>query len=441
MSSRNSYTHKLNDHIDSIINWSKIIFIALLVFYALAYPSIANAGIYSRHDIRFFRENDQVCSTSSIGSVPGEDNLHKIYNFFLIKGASKKAAAAMTGNIYQESKGDPLLIQGGERTNKPETVGLYPDGSLFENKQGQGSVGKAWGLPQWDPGNAALYWQKRSGVTGDISKLEVQLEVIWWQLNNYAPTSQKNVLARIEAAPDLDSAVEIVSKKFHGAGRPIMENRKKAAALALSYEVDPNLVGQQSSSSTSDNCPSNVGPLEEGGLNFEQAKQVILNYGANVGGDSKKYAGAASWNRCNGGGSNCVTFSQFFLNKFSKTKSYSLPDGRKVVATLREMGVPTGNQPRVGAIFSWDGGRYGHTGVVLGVKDGKVIVGQASCGSPGRGRGDGTYNSGSGFLREGAADNRRVWLGKVPTQFAYPEVDMKAVEAYFNGSIDVEGFK
>ena len=54
--------------------------------------------------------------------------------------------------------------------------------------------GDAWGIAQWDPGVAALYWQQQAGVQGDITSLGVQLEIVWWQLQNKAPTSRPDVL-------------------------------------------------------------------------------------------------------------------------------------------------------------------------------------------------------------------------------------------------------
>lgn len=181
----------------------------------------------------------QCTADTSTADIPGDGNMVKIYNYFLAKGTSKQTAAAITGSIWQESKGNPTLIQGGGNTTDPSTVGRYKDGSLFENKEGQVSVGKAWGIIQWDPGNAALYWQKQSGISGDISKLETQLEVTWWHLNNRAPTSRSNVLAEIEAAPSLDTAVETMSLRFFACGKCMNENRIKAAKKALGYEVDP----------------------------------------------------------------------------------------------------------------------------------------------------------------------------------------------------------
>lgn len=386
----------------------------------------------------FYNEDDvvQMCSPSAMGPVPGEKNLQKIYNFFLGKGTTKEIAAAITGNIYQESKGDHLAVQGGGRSTTPETIGLNDDGTMFSNKKGDKTgQGKAWGLLQWDPGNAALYWQKEAGVSGNITDLSTQLEVAWWQLNNTAPTSKKNVLADMNAASDVNEATAIMVDRFFAAGKPDLTERQAAAARALSYPVDPSVVASMASSSST-SCSSSGGPLTEGGLNEEQAKQFMMNYGENKNDSSKESAGATSWNRCNGGGSNCVTFSQFFLNKFAGLSDFGLPDGSAVVRHLGSKGMATGSEPRLYATFSWSGGDYGHTGIVLGIHGDTIIVGHASCSSSGIGKGDGVSRAGSGFIRVGKADSTSTWYGTVPTEFAYPsDVDVQAIEQYLSTGV------
>ena len=402
--------------------------------------SVQASSFYESNNILYYnpQASDAItCSPSQIGPIPGEDNLQKIYNFFLAKGTSKKVAAAIVGNIYQESKGDPLLLQGGGRTEDPSNVGLYADGSRFRNEPGDTSVGKAWGILQWDPGNAALYWQEQSGVEGDISQLGTQLEITWWHLNNLAPTSKRNILAKMEAAADVNEATSIMVSDFFGAGKPHLENRQKAAAIALSYPIDPSIAATLASTSSTSSCNNySGGPLAEGGLNEEQAKQFMMNYGENKNDSSKAAAGAASWNLCNGGGSNCVTFSQFFLNKFAGINDFGLPDGRAVVRHLGSKGMSTGSEPRLYATFSWTGGEYGHTGIVLGIHGDTIIVGHASCSNNGTGRGDGTSLAGAGFIRVGKKDDSRTWYGKVPTEFAYPEnVDTQAIEQYLSTGV------
>ena len=181
---------------------------------------------------------------------------------------------------------------------------------------------------------------------------------------------------------------------------------------------------------------SDGGVVEEGGLTEAQAKKFMMNYGANRDGDSAEQTGA-NWDNCNGGGSNCVTFSQFFFNKFS-TEDYrgTMGDGKDVVGNMMADGIPTGNQIRLFSIFSMGGGGgYGHTGVVLGIHGDTIIVGHASCGNPGIGEGDGTLEGGgSGFIKVGKITESTAWYaGSIPTQFAYPRgLDTSKIQEYIN---------
>ena len=424
----------------------RVILLAAALLVALSPTSVsADSVFYESNNILYYNPNASdaiTCSASQIGPIPGEDNLQRIYNFFLAKGASKKTAAAIVGNIYQESKGDPLILQEGGRTNDPSDVGLYKDGSRFENKPGDTSVGKAWGLLQWDPGNAALYWQEQSGVQGDISQLKTQLEITWWHLNNLAPTSKRNIFDRMEAAENVNEATRIMVTDFFGAGDPHLEDRQKAAARAMSYPVDPSIAATiEDTSASSISCGVGAS-LTEGGLTEEQAKQFAIHYGTNKNDSTKNAMRESAWRSCgggySGGGSNCVSFSEFFLNKFTNTKAPDpMGNGHQVVSNLAAKGVPTGTEPRVGAIFSIADGGWGHTGVVLGIHGDTLIVGHASCsrGNKGmRGAGDGTsQGSGSAFILSGAADSgSKVWWGRgsEDIKFAYPEVDISALESY-----------
>lgn len=371
------------------------------------------------------------------GELVGEDNLKKAFNYFISKGAPKFIAAAIVGNLYQESKGNPILRQNkGSEPNPLKAGGKYHPW----NPSKPAGMGDAWGIAQWDPGVAVLYWQQQAGVQGDVTSLEVQLAIVWWQLQNLAPTSRKNVLAEMTASGNVNEATSIMVKKFFGAGIPRTDIRAAYANKAMSWEPDPSIAAAAASGAAtncSDDSGSGGGTISEGGLNEEQAKKFMMNYGENKNNESQKAMGGYLWNNCNGGGSNCVSFSVFFLNKFTSTKGVYTPgNGEAVVSYLRSnRRVPTGKTPKVGAIFSWNGGRYGHTGVVLGIHGDTVIVGQASCSGPGKGRGDGTQSGGgSGFIRVGKINETKAWLGRLPDEFAYPEVDMSAVASYVGAS-------
>ena len=101
---------------------------------------------------------------------------------------------------------------------------------------------------------------------------------------------------------------------------------------------------------------------------------------------------------CTGGPlSNCVAFSQYFINRYTTYSGQSygiggLPNGSKVVSRLISYGFQDGGTiPRVYAIFSIASGamecprgsgiKCGHTGVILGIDEeaGIVYTGEASC--------------------------------------------------------------
>lgn len=128
------------------------------------------------------------------------------------------------------------------------------------------------------------------------------------------------------------------------------------------------------------------GSISEGGLTEEQAKIFMMRYGENKNNDSAKVS-KGLWAMCNGGGSNCVTFSAFFIRKFSSLKNLSdLPGhGKDIVKNLvNNYSLPKSSTPSVWSVFSTNSDPiYGHTGIVLGIHDGKYIIGHASCSNKG----------------------------------------------------------
>lgn len=170
------------------------------------------------------------------------------------------------------------------------------------------------------------------------------------------------------------------------------------------------------------------GAVAEGGLTLEQAKAFMMRYGENVNGFSKKQS-AGLWNMCNGGGSNCVTFSYFFNHTFTDLPAATNDgNGVAIVGSLVGKGASGGTTPKVFATFSWNN----HTGIVLGIHGDDIIVGHASCSNKGIGKGNGTYaGGGSGFVMTGKLSNNKAFWGTRPTGFAYPNnVDTAAIQEF-----------
>lgn len=146
-------------------------------------------------------------------------------------------------------------------------------------------------------------------------------------------------------------------------------------------------------STTADACDACAGKednsgtgLKEGGFqSVEEAKKFMEAYRQEA---AKKKKGSYSFQGayifdagCIGGTlNNCVAFSQWFLNKYTSIgpKWTNTVNGSNMVKHLgRTKGLKTGSEPRPYAVFSTS--TYNHTGVILGVTEDSVIVGEASC--------------------------------------------------------------
>lgn len=155
--------------------------------------------------------------------------------------------------------------------------------------------------------------------------------------------------------------------------------------------------------------------IGEGGLTLEQGQKFMQTYlkinDGDPNGDKQFTQGFLV---CNTSTDNCVTFSGYFVNKYTDYTGQSTV-GSKVAKAVADAngGLEMGNLPRPFAVFSTqkgrtlcgdEGARYicGHTGIVLGVdsETDSIIVGEAAwCGSSGAANryslaawSDGTYD-------------------------------------------------
>ena len=143
--------------------------------------------------------------------------------------------------------------------------------------------------------------------------------------------------------------------------------------------------------------------LVSGGMTYEQAVEFVkpyrdeasklkagIDYGAGQPGGSVIGTGFVHGVRattdCHHGGlNNCVAFTQWFINNYTSATIMGLGNGKTVVGTLlSKNGFETygnGRTPVAYAIFSDNHGGFGHTGVVLGIDEGKneIYVGEAGC--------------------------------------------------------------
>jgi len=156
-----------------------------------------------------------VCSDGKT-VLTGNDNIQKGFNFFGNAGLSQNQAAAVIGNLLQESGMNPTIIQGGRNSKNPNDAG---------------SLG--WGLAQWTPGSKIIGIAKDLGITSPIYSLETQLNIILGQMRGTSPVGAQNVYGKIRGIPNLEEAVRFFEENFEGAGDPQIDNRIEYARQVL----------------------------------------------------------------------------------------------------------------------------------------------------------------------------------------------------------------
>lgn len=387
----------------------------------VAQSTYAEACIYtvdpSANDILFSDMCEQpTCSAgtgglTTITSLRGDNNGDKIYNYWLDAGFASVQSAGITGSMKHEGGFSPFRQEGGK---------TWPDGG--------------WGIAQFthDPGqrgNATAYVRAAvgdslfnayyssayggavlesngfipTGVPTDVNDkfLLAELNYLQETIKGLVPNNTRWDWYKRDWNVDKADGVFLYDylKTVNSAGDAakawtyLYEAPAdiKATSTVRATSAEQILQLQSTGSGISTSCGGN---LTAGGMNLEQAKAFMDSYKNNP--SNADFIGTAA-RTCNGGPlSNCVSFSMYFVNKFTSIDGTKRAgNGSIVVSNLvannPSLGLETGHSPRPYAIFSTPSGsqmcgnvKCGHTGVVLGVDtvNQKIIIGEAGCSDP-----------------------------------------------------------
>lgn len=224
--------------------------------------------------------DDNTSSSSSISSdcscgnnesaitLAGKNNEERVWNYFADKGLSPLLIAGIMGNFKVESNFDPTVVYGGSHSNDPASVTV------------------AWGLAQWLPGSKVLIAQRNAGVKGDITELSTQLEIVWWEMNNSAPTSYQNFLKDYKKINNLVEARKFFQQFFEGSLGQGDSTRDTAAQEILTKYGSGTLSGgpEGNSSTRVSACSSSKNGSAEAfsGTAQEAAKALLGNKGVQI---------------------------------------------------------------------------------------------------------------------------------------------------------------
>ena len=140
------------------------------------------------------------------GTLTGNTNAEKVFNYLIGYGFTPQAAAGVVGNLMQESGVNPNSNQHGGG----------PGRGIMQWGTGAGS-GQRW--------DALTAWATSSGK--DPRSLDTQVE---WMMKEM---HQRGTFKRLKGLSNVKAATDLFEKEMEGAGTPIMENRYKYAADAL----------------------------------------------------------------------------------------------------------------------------------------------------------------------------------------------------------------
>ncbi|MGW2984301.1 phage tail tip lysozyme [Streptomyces goshikiensis] len=352
-----------------------------------------------------------VVNAGSVGSGSGatvpadvEKNAREIYSALSSWGMPKENIAGILGNWSQESGIDPTSVQ-----NFP--TGTY---SMTAAKASAAqNTDNGIGLGQWTFGRNTLLRQYAKSKGVDWYTIRAQLAFMVDGDNPGDVTAFKGMLKKSQGSP------RAAALHFHESWERSADGADGIAARGDKAEmwfgkmsgwtVDSSVVGGVENivggiieniatgiNTILGNCTSKGSTsvsLKDGGITQEEA-QALVDLFNKEGGKflDDRYGPGGGPGSCNGNHAmNCVSFSTYFINKYTTFQTYPSGDGKETAYTIaRETGKQMSSTPAAYSVGSGPGsGPAGHTLVVLGVQGDKVILGEAGyCAFMGRVRVD-----------------------------------------------------
>ncbi|MEU9167898.1 phage tail tip lysozyme [Streptomyces sp. NPDC048420] len=345
-------------------------------------------------------------SNGSGANVPAdvEKNAKEIYSVLSSWGMPKENIAGILGNWSQESGIDPTSVQ-----NFP--TGTY---AMTAEKAGAAqNTDNGIGLGQWTYGRNTLLRQYAKNKGVDWFTIKAQLAFMVDGDNPGDVAVFKGMLKTSQGSP------RAAALHFHenwerspdgAAGLTARGDKAEMWFGEMSgWSVDSSIVGgvedivggiieniANGINTILGNCSTAGGTsvsLKDGGMTQEEAQSLVDLF--NKEGDKfldDRYGDQGGPGSCGSNhAENCVSFSTYFVNKYTTFQTYPAGEGKDTAYTIaRETSKQLSSTPTVYSVGSGPSSTsVGHTLVVLGVQGDKVILGEAGyCAFMGRVRVD-----------------------------------------------------
>ncbi|MFK0154241.1 phage tail tip lysozyme [Streptomyces sp. NPDC090493] len=352
-----------------------------------------------------------VVNAGSVGDGSGatvpagvERNAKEIYSVLSSWGMPKENIAGILGNWSQESGIDPTSVQNFPTGTYAMTAGKTRAAQNTDN---------GIGLGQWTFGRNTLLRQYAKSKGVDWFTIKAQLAFMVDGDNPGDVTVFKDMLKTSQGSP------RAAALHFHenwerstdgSAGLTARgDNAEMWFGKMSGWSVDSSIVGgvKNIAGGIIENIGTGINTilancitkgstsvsLKDGGMTQEEAQALVDLF--NKEGDKfldDRYGDQGGPGSCGSNhAENCVSFSTYFVNKYTTFQTYPAGEGKDTAYTIaRETGKQMSSTPMVYSVGSGPGSSStGHTLVVLGVQGDKVILGEAGyCAFMGRVRVD-----------------------------------------------------
>ncbi|MCY0929633.1 phage tail tip lysozyme [Streptomyces sp. H27-H1] len=321
-----------------------------------------------------------------------ERNAKEVYSVLSSWGMPKANIAGILGNWSQESGIDPTSVQ-----NFPTgTYAMTPAKASAAQNTDNGI-----GLGQWTFGRNTLLRQYTQGKGVDWFTIKAQLAFMVDGDNPGDVAVFKDMLRKSQGSPRAAALHFHENWERSADGAAGIAARGDKAEMWFGkmsgWSVDSSIVGGvedivggiiENISNGIDailgNCTSTDGGSvspKDGGMTQEEAQALVDLF--NKEGDKfldGRYGPGGGPGSCGDNHAmNCVSFSTYFVNKYTTFQAYPSGDGKETAYTIaRETGKTLQSTPAPYSVGSGPGSTpVGHTLVVLGVQGDKVILGEA----------------------------------------------------------------
>lgn len=331
---------------------------------------------YGGNDILFYNPTCSNVGTSNDASLVEGENKKKAFFYFTGKGLSAAQAAGIVGNLMQESGVNPKSVQKG---------------------------GPGRGIAQWSKGDRWDGPQKDSfknwAGSKDMLDLKVQLDFIWYEMNNVSPWKKALKGSTSSAYPSLqdikgdtkDAAIKAghsfgyLYERFGVSGSrdkysgDVWTEFHSQVEANTALGNDPGGDGCQGDAETGmcENAPAGWVQVTNKVVQIacaEWNKKVVEDRGDNcdAAGNIKKYAKEAGFGSCG------LAWCGMFVNYVYKTAGFPFPSSAGVASVpslysyLGRVGArqSPSSDPKPGSVVTY--GTH-HTGLVVGVQ-GKYVT-------------------------------------------------------------------